>query len=144
MKFLFLYSPIQKLQLGPQNIIIKKGSHAPPLGLLYLGRILEDNDYDVQIVDLTCEEVSDEKLKQYLQSADVVGMTLYSGLSLKTTRELGKKIKEIDPNIPLAIGGPHTCYRPEEALVKHHADICAIREAETTIVPIAQQVEYVL
>ncbi len=140
MKVLFIYSPIQKLELGPQNILIKKGSHAPPLGLLYLGRILEDSGYDVKIIDLLCEDMPDEKLKQNLQSADVVGMTLYSGLSLKLTRELSNKIKEIDSDMSIMVGGPHTCFRPEQALINHNAELCAVREAETTIVPIVEAI----
>ena len=55
MKVLFIYSPIQKLELGPQNILIKKGSHAPPLGLLYLCEKLKSAGHDPTVYDINVE-----------------------------------------------------------------------------------------
>jgi radical SAM superfamily enzyme YgiQ (UPF0313 family) len=143
MKFLFIYAPLQKLELGPKkNIYIKKGGRAPPLGILYLGKVLENNGYDVEVIDLhQCEEMSDQSFEKKIRSVDAVGMTIYSGRSLETTTRLGKLIKELDPNLPLVIGGPHLCFRPESVLMDHNADICVIREAAHTITPLLEDLE---
>ena len=142
MKFLFIYAPLQKLELGPnKNIYIKKGGRAPPLGVLYLGKVLENNGYDVEVIDFQCEEMSDQRLENKIRSVDAVGMTIYSGRSLETTTRLGKLIKDLDPNLPLVIGGPHLCFRSESVLMDHNADICVIREAEHTIKPLLEAIE---
>jgi len=142
MKFLFIYAPLQKIELGPKkNIFTQKGGRAPPLGILYLGKILENNGYDVEVLDLQCEKISNEQLEEKIRSTDIVGMTIYSGRSLETTISLGKKIKEIDPSLPLVIGGPHLCFNPESVLQDHNADICVIREAENIIIPLVEAIE---
>ena len=58
----------------PQKIL----SYHPPLGLLYLGRVLEDAGHTVKIIDFLAEKYPVETLKQSLTTADAVGMSIYS------------------------------------------------------------------
>lgn len=141
MKFLFIYPASRRLELGPRKFL-STGAHLPPLGILYLGKILENNDYDIEVLDYNAQEISADILKEKVLSSDAVGMTLYSGpVSLESSMNLSKTIKECDPNIPLIIGGPHCCYYPEKALNNHHADICVQREGESVIIPLAEALE---
>jgi anaerobic magnesium-protoporphyrin IX monomethyl ester cyclase len=136
-KFLFIYPPSRRLKLSPKKSI-KDFARAPPLGILYLGKILEKNGYDVEVLDLNGRNIPGEQLKGYVGSADAVGMTLYSGESLDISTEICKKIKDYDSDIPLIIGGPHCCYYPEKAIYSHSADICVIREGENIIKPVME------
>ncbi len=141
MKFLLISPHNRGMELGPKTII-PVGAHLPPLGLLYLARMLEINGYEVEVLDLNAENITDEKMKGKILSSDAIGMTLYSGKEvLEGTHKLSKLIKEYDPDIPLLIGGPYCCYFPEKAIVNHHADICVKGEGEHVIIPIAEAIQ---
>ncbi|UCF49182.1 MAG: radical SAM protein, partial [Thermoplasmatales archaeon] len=47
-------------------------STLPPLGLLYLGAVLEKEGHNVEILDFCMEEISKERLKKELISTDAV------------------------------------------------------------------------
>jgi anaerobic magnesium-protoporphyrin IX monomethyl ester cyclase len=78
----------------------------PPLGLEYIGASLEQDGNNVEIVDFGAENISRENLKNYLANSDAVGMSAYIN-NYKIAADIAKMIKEIDPDIPLIIGGPH-------------------------------------
>ena len=82
-----------------------------PLGLLYLGAVLENNGHQVEILDFYKERNAIEQLKQSMKSSDLIGITVNYN-DYKTVADISRIIKELDPNIPLVIGGPHCCYHP--------------------------------
>ena len=57
---------------------IKIGASFPPLGLLYLGKILEINNYHVEIIDGNVEQLNINKIKKIAERSDIVGLTIYS------------------------------------------------------------------
>lgn len=127
------------LLLRPGNLIENKEhltlgpSTVPPLGLLYLGSVLEQNGHTVEILDYYMENISKEKLKNIMMSSDAVGMTIYSD-SLKLSVDTSKIIKDIDIDVPLIIGGPHCSYVQERSLEDIPlADISVIGEGEHVI-----------
>ena len=130
MKFLFirpgdLIENKEHLTLGPSTV--------PPLGLLYLGAVLEQEGHKVEILDYYMENISREKLKNTLISSDAVGITVYTD-NLKLSKDTSKMIKDIDPDIPLVIGGPHCSYVQERSLQDIPlADISVIGEGEQAI-----------
>ena len=75
MKFLLIKPGVwdankENLTLGPTTI--------PPLGLLYLGAMLEQEGHNVEILDYYMENISKEQLKNALMSSDAVGMTIHT------------------------------------------------------------------
>ena len=106
---------------------------SPPLGLLYLGGILEQNGHEVEVLDYNMENVSREQLKNAMASSDAVGMTIYT-YDRKSAEKITKTVKEVDSDIPLIIGGPHCIFRQEESLNDYPAaDIAVTGEGEHVI-----------
>jgi radical SAM superfamily enzyme YgiQ (UPF0313 family) len=115
------------------NYILSAPSTEPPLGLLYIGAMLEKNGHSVEILDYYMEEVSKEKLSNSLLSSDAVGIMIYSN-DFKEAENISRDIKEIDSDIPLIIGGPHCSYMQKKSLKDlTYADICVIGEGEKVI-----------
>ena len=79
---------------------------APPLGLLYIGRSLEDEGHNVEIIDSPLENNLMDAIKKSINSADAIGMQIYT-YGFQHTAEITQNIKEIDSSIPIIIGGPH-------------------------------------
>lgn len=109
-----------------------------PLGLAYLGAMLEQDGYDVQGVDMMVEEMRAETLKKVLRQAapKVVGITSTIRLYNNGLR-VAKLVKEMFPETVVIIGGPHVSYIYEEALSNENIDIVALFEAEETMVELA-------
>jgi len=110
MKFLLIKPGVHK---SSDIFSIYEPSIHPPLGLLYLGGILEQEGHEVEILDYNMENVPREQLKNFMTSSDAVGMTIYSN-DYMYAQNISRTIKEIDPEIPLIIGAP----RINDALVK--------------------------
>ena len=111
----------------------KKISTFPPLGLLYIGAILEEKGHSVKVIDFRSEENPVETIKKYLPTVDVVGINVYTKACEKV-RQLAKIIKQHDPELPIIIGGPHCLFYPDKALVDiPEADISVEAEGEPVV-----------
>lgn len=114
---------------------------APPLGLLYLGRCLEYGGHQVEVIDVPLEKNPMDAIKRSLKSADVVGMRAYT-YGCEDAAEIAKKIKEIDPSIPIVIGGAHSTIHANTALKDiPAADISVEGEGEHIINDIAKAIQ---
>ena len=141
MKFLFIY-PTSNLYELKTNKYIKNKAHLPPLGLLYISKILENNGHKIEIIDCNAEKLTTDKIKNKIKNFDVVGLSTFTkkrdrDFSIK----IAKTIKEIDRNKTIIIGGPHATILPELAIKEHQADICVIGQAENVINMVAEALE---
>lgn len=110
----------------------------PPLGLLYLGAILENNGHEVEILDYSAKNISKEQLKNSLISSDAVGMSIQT-IDFKPPNDILKMIKDLDSNIPLIIGGPHCTFVQDHSLQDIPlADISVIGEGEFVILDLVK------
>jgi radical SAM superfamily enzyme YgiQ (UPF0313 family) len=113
----------------------------PPLGLLYLGGILEQNGHKVEIIDYTMEDISKEQLKNSLISSDAVGINIITDY-YKPATIISKIIKEIAPDIPLIIGGPHCTFFKERSLKDFPlADISVMGEGEHVFLDLVKHLQ---
>ena len=123
-----------------QHLICSPLSH-PPLGLLYLGAVLENDGHKVEVLDYYAEDISKKQLENYLNSSDAVGMTVYTN-SYKFVADISKMIKELNPEIPIIIGGPHCTFLQKKSLLDFpEADISVIGEGEQVILDIVKFLE---
>ncbi|UCD14690.1 MAG: B12-binding domain-containing radical SAM protein [Thermoplasmatales archaeon] len=110
----------------------------PPLGLLYLGAVLERDGHKVEVIDYYAEDISREQLKNSLMTSDAVGITLTTE-ECKPAADISRMIKEIDPEIPLIIGGPHCTFLPKRSLSDiPDADISVMGEGEPVILDLVR------
>ncbi len=113
----------------------------PPLGLLYIGAVLENEGHDVEIIDLGIESLSEEQLKKCLTKSDVVGISVYTN-NYKNAANIARIIKEFDTKIPLIIGGPHCTFLKQKSLIDiPYADIAVELEGELPILDIVQYLQ---
>ncbi|KYK32462.1 MAG: hypothetical protein AYK22_09185 [Thermoplasmatales archaeon SG8-52-3] len=133
MKFL-LIRPATRYQGKPK---ISFPMTHPPLGLLYIGAVLEKNGHKVEILDYLVEDVENEKLKKILKSSDAVGITFIDNYQLAF--DISRTIKGFYPRIPIIIGGPYCTFLPKQSLENiPDADICVIGEGEKVILEIVE------
>ncbi len=103
-----------------------------PLGLLYLGSVLRENNYKVRITNLAGH--SSESWKPKIKEADLYGIQLYTPTA-NIGIEIAKFIKGIFPNKAIICGGAHPSAIPEseELAVFDHI---VVGEGEESIIKI--------
>jgi len=117
-------------------------STMPPLGLLYLGAVLEQEGHSVEILDFYMENISNKRLKNSILSSDAVGMTVCSDINFTHYNDISKRIKEIDSEIPLIIGGPHCTFVKKQSFNDIPlADISVIGEGEHVILDLVRYIQ---
>lgn len=124
------------------EILTQKGKKAkvgktayPPLGLAYIGSVLQDDGYDVSLVDFAAEQITDisgilERIKDY--HPDIIGisvMTINANQAFNIIPEIEKQL-----DVPIILGGPHATYFPEDTLnMAPGVDVVVIGEGEPVI-----------
>lgn len=118
-------------------------SACPPLGLLYIGAILEQESYDVKIFDADALQWDFIRLQKLLEveKPEVIGITITS-VQFTSARVLAKICKEVLPNVKVIIGGPPPTIFYKEILEKNSSfDIAVIGEGEITVRELLQKLE---
>lgn len=107
----------------------------PPLGLLYIAAVLEENDIDVCVIDAEVENLSLEECSRKIEkiSPSLVGVTAMSTF-VSTSAKLLSYVKEIDSDILTFMGGPHPTVLPERTLTEYeNVDVVVRGEGEYTV-----------
>ena len=125
----------RKMEAGVQ------ASYSPPIGLLYLGRSLEDEGHSVEVVDFYCEKNPMETLRKSFVSADAVGLSVYTN-NYADTAYVAQIIKDHNPDLPIIIGGPHCTSLLDKALLDvPAADIGVVGDGEHAIKDVVKALE---
>lgn len=137
MKFQFIY-PAGTWSAGRQNMSTGR-PFIPPLGILYLSSCLERAGHKANVIDYWAEKFDKNKLAYMVRTADAVGITIAS-FNLRESIDICHFVKEIDPNVPLIVGGPHVTLYPQKSLIDTNADIAVQGEGEPGIVKLAEAI----
>lgn len=130
----------------------------PPLGLAYLGAVLENKGIEVKIFDCLAEgwndrvEVSNEvirigtsfeQIEEIIRDCkpDMVGVNNLFTTQRKNAHEIYKLAKKTNPGIVTVAGGAHPTAMPELVLSDKNVDFVVIGEGEETIVDLISFVE---
>ncbi|MCG2710022.1 MAG: TRC40/GET3/ArsA family transport-energizing ATPase [Thermodesulfovibrionales bacterium] len=105
----------------------------PPLGLLYIAAELKQNGVDVRLIEarsmrLSHGEVIEEVRKE---NPDFVGITAITA-RINSALYLSAKVKEINPDIKVILGGPHVNFEHRTVIGDPSVDICVRGEGEIT------------
>ena len=154
MKFSLLQIPPGYEFNNNVNIPQKISSYHPPLGLLYLGQVLEDEGHKVEVIDFLAEKYPLKTLINNLQSTDAIGITIFSSsykeslkggkysYAYKESAKVADFIKNFDSKLPILIGGPHCTIQPEKSLIEiPSADISLEGDGEEVIKEIVKALE---
>ena len=137
MKILLMIPPVGVLYGSYKDLAPSR----PPLGLAYIAAVLEKNNYKVKIFDggiYTTEEDLSKEIEEY--KPDLVGMSVTS-LTFKEALKSAKKIKELNPEIKIVIGGPHISIDADNTMKYEEFDIGVIGEGEETLLEVVQHFE---
>lgn len=130
------------------SLIVPPAEHAtksnqPPLGLLYISSILEENGFETSVIDSSIMGYDFERLKQviYRENPTVVGITA----TTYSRHEAIKTAKLVKNNIPdsiAVVGGPHFSFTAADTL-KHikEIDVVVRGEGEYTMLDLCQSVQ---
>ena len=154
MKFLLLQIPAGYVFSSDINKPQKISSYHPPLGLLYLGSVLEKDGNTVELIDFLAESYPLKSINKVISTADAVGISVFSSsyeetmhggrftYAYKESAKVANYIKEIDPAVPIIIGGPHCSIQPEKSLNEiSSADISVEGDGENVINEIAKSIK---
>ena len=113
-----------------------------PLGLASLAGYLRKNGYkDIKILDFSFHKSLDQAYKEIKKiKADLVGISAMSYL-MEPSLKIASIIKQNNPNIIIAFGGPHATMYPEDVARENNVDIVAYGEAEKTFLNLIQHIE---
>lgn len=106
----------------------------PPLGILYIATYLKEKMKDrvnVSVLDCIAEQLNIEKSVKKIVDLNphVVGISAWTDFWYPAC-ELGKKIKEMIPNVKIVYGGPHVAIYPHETLLQNHTDTIILGDGE--------------
>ncbi len=93
-------------------------SYKPSIGVLSLGRALQDQGHTVRILHEDYEEEQgnvERELEKMIKESDLIGISALTKMYPGAIDYL-KIIKEKRENVPVVIGGPHVSFNDEEAI----------------------------
>lgn len=130
----------------------------PPLGLGYLGAVLEENGIEAKIVDCLIEgwdkrvEISKDEIRIGLSfdeiekiirtyGPDIVGVNNLFTKQRDNAHKIYEIAKKIDKNIITIAGGAHPTVMPELVLSDPNADYVVLGEGERAIIDLVRLIE---
>ena len=118
------------------------GVRAPPLGLAWIAAVLENDGHEVSIIDSPTLSLSVDDFIRRIKAfkPDLVGFTAITPTIYKAY-SAARIVKQIYPDIPVIIGGPHVTFMYEEALSKPYIDVVICGEGEYTTLELVNKVE---
>ena len=116
--------------------------NSPPLGLAYIGAVLEQAGRRVTITDCPVEQFTPDDLHRLASeiSPDLVGIgstTSYFHMAVESANAVRRAL----PKVPICIGGPHFNGNPELLLEHEVFDFGVRGEGEFTLREVAERIE---
>jgi len=140
---------IKKIMLiNPSNTIARDSLRRliTPMGLMYIGAMLKQNNYEVDILDSTCEGYYNTKINgDYLTyglsdkdmirrikgfNPDIVGVTSMFSAQINDSLHCCKLVKSVDRTLPVVLGGIHPSLVPTTICRKDFVDYIVMGEGE--------------
>lgn len=107
---------------------------SPPLSLMALGGVLEQEGFDVVIYDQRVDKNAHEKVVSGLERAIAVGISSLTGPQITDGSDLSKKIKGQNRAVPVVWGGWHPSLLPYQTIREPFVDVVVQGQGEITFV----------
>jgi len=115
----------------------------PPLGLLYLGTVLQGEGYEVRVIDNARIGSPVERLAERVkkENPDVVGVSALTP-TFKQAIKIAQGIKEKNPDVKLVFGNYHATFEYKKLLKKYPiVDCVVLGEGERTFLELVKAIE---
>lgn len=110
---------------------------ALPLGLAYIASFLQSEGRSVKVIDFNLSGLNLLRVDNIAKrKPPIVGISCHTE-TYPNALKIAQRIKELDSDIPIVLGGPHVTILPEEALSEPAVDIVVIGEGEATMAELA-------
>jgi len=105
----------------------------PPLGLLYIAAVLQQNGIDVRLVEARAMGLSHDEVIEEVkeENPDFVGITAITA-RINSALYLSAKVKEFNPDVKVILGGPHIHFEHIAVISEPSVDFCVRGEGEIT------------
>jgi len=130
----------------------------PPLGLAYVGAVLEREGHEVKIVDCVAEgfhrliPLADGRRRHGLDGDDlgkvigafapaVLGVSCLFSAQSRSAHDVCRLAKGVDPGLVTVMGGAHPSAVPEEVLEDPNVNFAVLGEGELTMLQLVRAVE---
>ncbi len=111
----------------------------PPLGLGYIAACLENAGHEVQFIEGAFTDSDDDIARQVKEfGAQIVGISVMISYYSKSLH-LGRKLKEVVPDVPLVYGGPHPSVVPDDFIKEDCVDYVIKGEGEDSFTQIVTE-----
>ncbi|MGB9371510.1 MAG: radical SAM protein [Halobacteriota archaeon] len=138
---------MEVLLVNPPDITSKYkdvlGLTAPPLGLAYIGAVLEENDVKVTILDAPALDMNFQGYQRELANkhVDLLGVQTTTP-TIKQALAVGKITKELYPECMVTMGGYHATFMPEQVLRENDfVDVVVRNEGEYATLELVDALE---
>lgn len=110
-----------------------------PLACLYLGTVLQEAGYRVELIDERITETFEQDVADVINKETplFVGISSMTGMQIRGGLKAAKTIRAVNPNLPIVWGGVHPTLCPDSTLKDPLCDIIVKGEGEITIVELA-------
>ncbi len=114
----------------------------PPLGIAYIASYLEREGHTASILDAFALGLTEEQIRSELERArpDIVGITGVTSAFSKM-RDIAKMSKEIYPDVPVIMGGPHASIMTQSCFETGNVDYAVVGEGEITTAELVGKLE---
>lgn len=118
------------------------GVVAPPLGIAYMAAVLEENNFDVNVIDASAMDMTWEALEREIEksSPQVVAITALTP-TIEQALKTAQLVKKVNSDTVVVMGGYHPTFNYSELLEKDFVDIVVMGEGEYTMLELIQTIE---
>jgi radical SAM superfamily enzyme YgiQ (UPF0313 family) len=104
-----------------------------PISLWYLGSYLTAEGYSVKVIDCVGNPNYMEAIRGAIKKTRLVGFTMMTA-QIKHSVMLAKQVKELNPDLPIVVGGVHPTLYPREMVDSDFIDFSIYGEGELALI----------
>ena len=118
---------------------IKNVTTRLPLAALYIGTVLQEHGFSVQVIDQRTDDDWQNTLREALTERPLwVGISSMTGQQIRWGLEASQIVRDGDPLIPIVWGGVHPTILPEQTLAHSLVDLVVVGEGEITALELSR------
>ena len=116
-------------------------SLSPPLGLAYIASSLLQEGYEVTAVDFNISGLNLRRVDRIVKRNRpvIVGISSHTE-TYPNALKIARRIKSVDEDVKIVMGGPHPTVLPEQVLKEESVDFVVVGEGERTMVKLARYI----
>ncbi len=133
-----------KIVLINPSLETKIYSPWPPLGILYLGTILKENGFTVNLLDAAAKNYSSTQVLNWIKQKkpEIIGISIFT-IAFLPTIKLIRLIRKWNPSIKIIVGHYHPTIEAEQIIRKYgdYIDFCVRGEGEYTFLELCEYLD---